>query len=281
MPKKIGISDRTAERLNALMRPKGDVQGNAQAQGLFAAIAEECDPAAALAYVFEAEPFAYWSGPKTPAGDFPKSFDQSPGSKDTEEFMAFQDDGKSMRRLIALVAQIEADEPDAAERAARAWTFLQTVKSRVGRAVLFAMMLDDSTFVSPATPFIGEARYTDTIPNDECDQIMWRNRGVIARLNGIRSSGTITQKAALGSAVLEELANVADARERAFILGGILGKRQNDIEVRALAIDLPAGIKDLAARVAEVVEAAANGKPCPICGTVHGKGDVPRGDEHV
>lgn len=265
-PSSSKISDRTAERLNALMRPAKAVPWSASTQGLLATIGEDRDPAAALAYVFANKPFATLSGEPTPASEFPKPFDQSPGSADTQDFEAFQRDAKIPRRLVAVTAQIEADEPDAAERAQRAWTFLQSVKSRVGRAAVLATMLEHEAFVSSAMPFTGEVRFGEQIEDREYDDILWRNRDAIAALRGIDASDVLKTKTGTGAAAYSVLSGIRDERDRAVVFGYYLGQRSG---VRAIAIDLVGALSGLAEQVRE---AAENGEPCPSCGEVHSSG---------
>ena len=274
MGKKDVLSEQAKDRLNVLMRPADGVWLTASSMGLLAEISESRDPVAALAYVFATQPFAYWSGPETPAGQFPKPFDDKPGSRDAEEFEAFQSDVRVKLRFEAVVAQIRADEPDADERAKRAWEFLGTVDDRVGRVVLLGAMLASDVLVSAVTPFTGSAPYNEPIPDAEYDDILWRNRGVIGILNGICRSGAVKTSTAFAAALLAALSEIKDERERAVILGNLIsrvrGGNVGDPVTALLSRIVGPGSK-------AILDAAERGEPCPDCGRVHGS---KHGDEH-
>ncbi len=168
-----GLTEASKDRLLALMRPADGVLWSASAQGLLNTISEAHDPVAALAYVFETKPWAHWSGPRTPASEFPQPFDTNPSGRNAEDFKALQNDERTMRQLDALAAQIIADEPDELERAKRAWAFLKTVRPYVGCVTMLQVMLDGGMFVSDATPFRDEARYNVILPDAEFNTILW------------------------------------------------------------------------------------------------------------
>ncbi|MDO8621751.1 MAG: hypothetical protein Q7R80_00795 [bacterium] len=261
------ISEKTAERLNALMRPADGTNYYAIYAGILGAVADEPSDAArieALAYVFANKPFARWSGPPTPASEYPPHPDFD--GRDRAAFEAVRQDRQLPLQLVALSAQIEADQADIPERAKRAWAFLSSrCPTPMAKVIACTVMMENgSPFLGREIPPTG-LRFTEEIPKPECDQIRWRNRQVLARLRGISSSDAVTQKAGLGAAVFAALSEVSDERERAFILGDFID-RQRRGGISALAIELPP-------RLAEVLGAALGGEPCPNCGKVHGQGE--------
>jgi len=267
------ISESTVTRLNALMRPADGTSNYAINAGILAAITDaggEAERVAALAYVFATKPFARWSGPATPASEYPAKPDFE--GRDRAAFETLQRDKRLPRQLLAFVAQISADEADVPERAKRAWAFIATqCPTPMAKVTALAAMLQDgSPFLDDATPPTG-LRFEEVIPNEECNQIRWRNRTVMARLNGICTSDAIKQKATTGAAVLAALSDVPDERDRAFILGAFISdQRRGGLSIEALALDLP-----FPHGLAEALSAALRGDPCPGCGEVHGA------DEHT
>lgn len=216
--------DKLAERLNALMRPEDDVNWTASAQGLLAAINDERSPearVAALAYVLTEKPWAYWSGPKTPASGFPKPIDTSPGSRDRADAEAFGADRKVRQRFDALVAQLRVEEPDVIERAKRAWAFLETVPTRVGRATVLESMLRSDTFV-PKDISPRELKFAEEIPDADWRAALWKHRRIIAETNGAvqaAADGGIKSEAGIAWAIDRALSRIEDERERAMVSG--------------------------------------------------------------
>ncbi|MBI4434207.1 hypothetical protein HY635_00065 [Candidatus Uhrbacteria bacterium] len=276
------ISERTATRLNALMRPADGISNYAIYAGILGAVVDEPSEAArieALAYVFANKTFARWSGPETPASEYPPKPDFE--GRDKAAFEALEQDRQFPRQLIAFGAQVSADEVDVPERARRAWVFLakqcSTPLAKV--TALSAMLQDGSPFLEAATPVRDEARFNEEIADDEYRGILWRNRAVIAKLIGIRESDALKTKTATGAAVLDAISEIRDGRERAAILGHYLGGR-GGIGLHALALALPSAgsILDALRAAAERVRTAAEkGEPCPSCGKVHGQGEHEEG----
>lgn len=275
------VSERTAERLNMLMRPAGGVSNYAFAAGILGAIIDEGTEekrVAALAYVFANKPFARWSGPETPASEYPPPLDFK--GRDRAEFEAILQDRQIPLRLISLTTQIQADEADVLERARRAWEFLAfkcpTPMAKV--AMLSHMFQDGSPFLGFATPPTN-VRFNEMMPEKEWGEIFWRNRGAYAQLNGIAESGTIKTKTATGAAVLDVLNKITDERERAALLGdylGQLGQRSDGGTLWKLAGMLRVGIPigELEAILAQIHAAGEKGEPCPACGKIHEKSET-------
>lgn len=288
----IQISEKLAERLDALMRPAEDVSNYAAYAGILAAVTDagsEEQRIAALAYVFANKPFARWSGLPTPATEYPAAPDFA--GRDRTAFEALEQDHQFMMRLIAFEMQTAADEVDAPERTRRAWAFLTTKCSTpMAKVTAFkAMLRDGSPFFGGSTPPT-DVRYNKPMPSSEYDAILWRNRAVIARLNGIRTSDAFKTKTATGAAVFAAISEIREESERAVVLGYYLDKQRGGIEIGALALEpsimaslfgaLDGALSDIVQRVRE---AAERGEPCPACGKVHKKGErheVPFGDGH-
>ncbi|MBI4142855.1 hypothetical protein HY480_03210 [Candidatus Uhrbacteria bacterium] len=280
------IPEETAARLNMLMRPADGINNYAINAGILGAITDaggEAERIAALAYVFATKPFARWSGPPTPASEYPPALDAE--GRDREAFEALMEDLRFAKQLQALGMQVTADEVDVPERARRAWMFLNehaaTPMTKI--TALSVMLVDDSPFLGRATPPT-ELRYTETIPNEECNQIRWRHRAVIARLNGISSSDAIRQKATLGSSVLAALSEVSDERERAFILGSFFNDVRSDIITKTTAFGL--GNPIATGALIGALHAAADQRRapekdgiCPFCNEVHETRKEHAGDE--
>lgn len=134
-------------------------------------------------------------------------------------------------------------------------------------------MLKSDAFVQATTSSSDEPRFNEPISNEEYDRIFWRNRSVIARLNGIRVDDKVKTKAALGAAFLATLAEITDDRERATILGDFLGApSRGDTMIEAMVNEMPTLATRLAALSnlsASIRAAAEKGEPCPLCGKMH------------
>lgn len=271
----IQISEKLAERLNALMRPADGVSNYAVSAGILAAVSDaggEEQRIAALTYVFANQPFVRWSGPPTPASAYPPAPDFE--GRDHAAFEAFDRDRKFPRQLIAFGTQVAADEVDVSERARRAWAFLATkCTTPMAKVSALAVMLQNgSPFLGAKTP-PRDVRHNEPLPDAEYNAILWRNRAVIARL-GISSSDACRTKTA-AAAVLAAISEIRDERERAVVFGYYLGSRRGGIEVQALAVGLTDSLYDLAE---QIFTAAEKGDPCPYCGKVHKRDEEHEGE---
>ncbi|MFH1098448.1 MAG: hypothetical protein V1723_00760 [Candidatus Uhrbacteria bacterium] len=277
------VPEATAARLNALMRPAGDVANYSVVVGLLAAVSDagsEEERIAALAYVFANKPFAQGSGPPTSASEYPPALGLDGRDREAlEELNSLERDRGFFRKVFVLGLSVDTDEADVPERARRAWAFLKE-QCTTPLAKVFALNLmiqSDSPFLGSATP-PAELRYNELLSDDEYAGILWRNRTVIARLDGIRKSEKIKSQHAFADATLTALAEIHDERERAVALGYLLGYflrgQQDAIEDRAPALGF---LSDGGLRFLELIRgvnaAAERGEPCPACGKVHRRGE--------
>lgn len=236
------ISEATAGRLNALMRPMREVDPITCTQGILAAISDERTPEAriaALTYVFENKPWAYWSGPSTPASGFPKPFAPESDSADREAFKAVMNDQDFGLHISALSAQVRADRPSATERAKRALEFLEArAKTPLHRVLTLHFFLESDAFVVGSTP-PREIKFDTPVPNADYDAALWKHRDVIAETNGAiaaSTSGAIKTKSGLAWAIDQALSRIEDERERAIVRGWFMFEaRQNIVGAQGIA----------------------------------------------
>ncbi|MDP3774660.1 MAG: hypothetical protein Q8Q85_10380 [Gemmatimonadales bacterium] len=247
----VSIPESTAERLNALMRPADEVLPTAVGQGILAAIHDEQTPEArraALAYVFETKPWAYWSGPKTPPSGFPKPRDPRSSDADREALLAVLNDRDFGLQLMALTAQLRVDRPDATERAKRALAFLeQHAKTPAHRISTIEFMLESDAFLVQSTP-PREIKFDEVLPDDEVNPVLWKHRGRIAEAKGaFDAAKTDAIKTTIGAvwAADHALNSIEDERERAIVRGWFTIRMASAIAGSQVAMALSASIHDL------------------------------------
>ncbi|MDO8621750.1 MAG: hypothetical protein Q7R80_00790 [bacterium] len=247
----VSIPESTAERLNALMRPADDVLPTAVGQGILAAINDEGTPEArraALAYVFETKPWAYWSGPKTPTSGFPKPLDPRSSDADREALLAVLNDRDFCLQIVAFTAQLRVDRPDATERAKRSLAFLeQHAKTPAHRVSAIEFMLDSDAFVVQSTP-PREIKFDEVLPSDVVNPVLWKHRGRIAEAKGafdVATTGAIKTTTGAVWAADHVLNGIEDERERAIVRGWFTVRVATVVAGSQVAMALSASIHDL------------------------------------
>lgn len=222
----VQLSQPVQERFNVLMRPAREVPKCAVPAGILRAMGDlrnEEERDAALAYVFANYTFAGWSGPPTPASQYPEPLRLERGEPDWVTLDRIFSDGKIQRALNLLMAQIEAEQLPVGERAKRARTFLNDVPL-IARIPLLGVMLDSSAFLRTADrpKEIGD----DTaMPSEACAAILWKHRDVMFQ---IRGAFQYTQARHTAAALIDQaIRTIENDRERSVVLSAAMQERMN------------------------------------------------------
>lgn len=260
------ISERTAERLNALMRPAEDVDSFAVIRSILGVIADEPTDEArgrALGYVFENWDLAYLSGPRTPAQEYQPPFDLKGRDRAAVDAMREQGDEIPLR-IISILSRWSADRADTTELGQRAWAFLQTLSLPLAKVAALETFRQ-GVAVAPKRVG-GEPQYNEPLPNERFHGILWRHRTALTAAMEALTDDRLRTKGAIGAAFLAALSSIEDPEERANIAGtalAFLRGRRGGMIAEIMATAIPLGDLD-------VLAASLAGKSCPNCGGSHG-----------
>lgn len=265
----VPIPERTAERLNALMRPAEDVSRLTAMRSLIGVIADEPTDEArgtALGYVFENWNLAFLSGPQTPAQGYQPPFD--PKGRDRKAADALRERAEEIPlRIISILSEWSADQADTAELGRRAWVLLKTLSLPLEQAATLDTFLKG---VEMAPKHVsGEPQYNEPLPNDRYHGILWRHRAALTAAMAAPTDDRLRTKGAIGAAFLAALDRIEDPEERANVAGSALVRfrdRRGGMIAEIVATAIPLGDFD-------VLAAALAGGPCPSCGKVHSEGE--------
>lgn len=244
-----GLTPEAIERLNACMRPSDDIRQKKLV--IVLALLRELDTLenddlrlAALAHIFDAYEFAYFSGPQTPAEAFPSPSLPVAGSSEERAFFeaitptdkrAFAFATAQLLAGIDPVSVVNNDSDDMVSMnsgdtvdhwfacARYALRRLREETTQERRAGFLALMLGSHMFClrsqPPATPLsdpaIDDAYYQAALQRNHAaiHEALWSLRGPGAYIT------TVSQ---VGGGILDVLSRVADLRDRACILGFVI-----------------------------------------------------------
>lgn len=204
------------------MRPSKDAK-EVMLNGLWRAIVDEAPDEgsiAALAFVLEEFPYAHLSGPKTPLASYPSVVhDEGFPVMQTLTSTAFQ------KRLVAVIAQLDAEGCNTTACARRVWPIFREVHTDREHSVLLGQLLE-STVLSPHHRELDPKDLWFNVDNEEAQAnsccTLWKHREVLRQLHGIFVSDLLQTKTACGDRVFTLLATIGDSYERAVVLGHIL-----------------------------------------------------------